>query len=183
MVLLNETKIMEVLDHPNIVKFYKKWEDHFCYSYLIEMIQGEDLFNFVQLRKNLNEEEVKFIIKELLTTLEYIHNSGIVHRDIKPENIMVEYGKKINKIKIIDFGFSIFEEDISLMTPRCGTPNFIAPEIFLKHPYGTKSDIFSTGVIMYYLMTGYLPFDSSEVLIIQKRIVENDLVVEAKNFS
>ncbi len=82
---------------------------------------------------------------------------------------MVELNKsktKIVKIKIIDFGFSIFLDELDEFTPRCGTVNFVAPEVISNESYDFKSDVFSLGVIMYYLLRGLLPFNSEEDIVV-----------------
>ena len=70
------------------------------------------------------------------------------------------------EVKIIDFGFATFVEDIDKDGPRCGTVNFVAPEILASEEYDTKSDVFSLGVILYYLIRGLLPFNSEEDFIV-----------------
>ena len=86
--------------------------------------------------------------------------------------VLTNANKEIHTVKIIDFGFSIFVEDIDETTPRCGTMNFIAPEVHdRKKTFGKKIDVFSIGVIMYFLLSGELPFDGSEGVLVRKNII------------
>ena len=178
--LKNEEKIMRVLVHPNIIQFYESCETHDLYTYVIELVKGTDLFEYTIKKKYLSEKITSYIIKNLLEALYSIHSSGIIHRDLKPENIMLELNKKneISKIKIIDFGFSIFKESIKKNTPRCGTKNYIAPEVLKGEDYGTQSDLFSLGVILFFLIRGELPFYSDEDYIVNKKTIEGDYDID-----
>ena len=99
------------------------------------------------------------VIKELLQVLEYMHGKQVTHRDIKLENII--YDPKTQKLKLIDFGFCCLGNQ-SLQTLYCGTPSYMAPEIVSKTPYcGPPTDVWATGVLMFCLSTGRLPFKAS----------------------
>ena len=91
--------------------------------------------------------------------LEYMHRKQVTHRDIKLENII--YDPKTQKLKLIDFGFCCLGNQ-SLQTLYCGTPSYMAPEIVSKTPYcGPPTDVWATGVLMFCLSTGRLPFKAS----------------------
>ena len=97
--------------------------------------------------------------------LEYCHIHNICHRDLKPENILLD---KDGTIKISDFGLSNlswkFKEGPNLLHTTCGTINYIAPEVIKNESYdGQKADIWSCGVILFYLLTGELPFEDTKV--------------------
>lgn len=83
-------------------------------------------------------------------------------------------GSHIKNIKLIDFGFAIFIEEIKEDSSKAGTVNFMAPEILQGKLYGTQSDVFSLGVILYFMLSGELPFYSEENEIVVKKIVEGD---------
>ena len=184
-VLINEEKIMKVLTHPNIVQFYESCETHNYHYYILELVKGTDLFDYTLKKGFLSEIETSKIVKKLLEALYQIHASGIIHRDLKPENIMLEINKKKNKVlkvKIIDFGFAIFEEEAKNGL-ICGTSNFMAPEILKGKNVGVSSDLFSLGVIMYFLISGELPFFSDEEYLVRKKIIEGDFNLEDEFFS
>lgn len=82
---------------------------------------------------------------------------NIIHRDIKPENLMF-VKKNTFQIKIVDFGLAEYVDDSEALFKRSGTPGYVAPEILKDKPYGSKSDMFSLGVILYQLLTGCTPF-------------------------
>ena len=103
---------MQILNHPNIVAFYESWEGYNTYNYVLEYIDGIDLFEYITTNGPIKEMEVIRLTKILLDTLQAVHNAGVIHRDLKPENIMlILQGTNIINLKLIDFGFAIFEEN------------------------------------------------------------------------
>ena len=103
---------------------------------------------------------------------------GIIHRDIKPDNILIEKSKKTQKIiriKLSDFGFSKTVIPGETLSRRCGTPAFIAPEILEQKGYGKKVDLWSAGVIFYYLVCKDVPFHSNDRQNLYKAIQTDEL--------
>jgi serine/threonine protein kinase len=107
---------------------------------------------------------------EPFPSAQYLHENGIVHRDIKPENILYMENSKDSTIKLADYGLSRCFEALDLnqgrvrMMSRCGSPNFVAPEVLDGSGYGKSCDIWSSGIILYILLCGFLPFDQAEVV-------------------
>ena len=153
----NEIDIYEYLKHDNIVN----QKEHFIYNdtqYLIfEFCENRDLSHLIDKRKKLKEIEVQYYITQLIQALIHLHDRNIVHRDLKLGNIFLT-GKM--ELKLGDFGLakklSFREEKISEMV---GTPAYMAPEILENKGYSLEVDIWSLGVIMYYLIIGKLPFN------------------------
>ena len=134
----------------------------------MEYICG-DLLNFIRKRSKLSESTAKIIFKQLMEGLKYIHSKNIVHRDIKLDNILIDLS---NTIKICDFGVSreILPGDI--MHEHCGTPAYIAPEIFKNNGYeGFGCDVWSAGVSLYYMLGGIQPFKGSNINELKKCII------------
>ncbi len=156
--------VMKVLDHENIIKFHESFETFDYIIYVIELVKGVDLFKHVTDQEFLEEVEVSFILRKILEALGYIHAVGLIHRDLKPENIMIildeTKGRQAGNIKIIDFGFSAYLEDLSQNMNACGTLNYVAPEIYQTQKYSFVSDVFAVGVILYFMIRGELPFNS-----------------------
>ena len=161
--LMREVKVLQELDHPNILKIYDFFIDEKkkrCYV-VLEFMRGGDLFDTVVTRAKkqsipFNELEARGIMYVTMKALEYIHDYDIVHRDIKPENLLLLAETSVPTIKIADFGFADKE---SVIKPGiCGTSGYMAPEIILGRPYGKGVDIFSLGVVMYILLAGYPPY-------------------------
>ena len=98
-----------------------------------------------------------------------MHKVGIVHRDLKPENLLLDSKRQI---KIADFGLSNIYENGQLLKTACGSPCYAAPEMIAGKPYyGLKSDIWSTGVILYAMLAGYLPFEDPDTAKLYKKIL------------
>lgn len=130
--------------------------------------------------EEFKEEEIRVIIKRLILAVNYIQNQNTVHRDIKPENVLLERPNDLSSIKLADFGLSIkagFEKTMSLNV-KCGTPAYMAPEMFIDNTYTKVIDMWSIGVIFYRLLNkGKIPFTKDEL----KKLARNtDLSVEDK---
>lgn len=95
-------------------------------------------------------------MRSILNAVAYIHSRGIVHRDLKPDNILIGDYNDLSTIKIADFGLSAKYDHVSFITldQHCGTLIFMAPEVASKKEYSKSVDIWSTGIIMYMLLTG-----------------------------
>ena len=122
---------------------------------------GGTLFDHIGKKKSYTESEARDICIVLFDTLSYIHSKGIAHRDLKPGNILLKHeDRDSDSIKIVDFGFAkVAPDDHSLIT-LCGSPGYCAPEILRRNFYGTKADMWSMGVIMFFLIGGHRPFEA-----------------------
>ncbi len=177
----NEVKIMSKLrKHNNIVKLFELFEteDHYCL--VMENIVGGNLLNAINKMNKIPENLAKIIFKQLIKTLQYIHSNGIVHRDIKPDNILLDLD---NTIKICDFGVSKIISEGQLIRDSCGTPAFVAPEILLDYPYDPfPTDIWSSGVVLYAMTTGFFPFRGVNETQLHKSIL-NGIFPKPKDIS
>lgn len=164
-----------VPEHPNIIKFFgfkenatytKKYgQGEKQVSYMgLELAQRGEIFDFVANLGAFPEPICRYYYKQMLTSLETIHASGITHRDIKPENIFI--GENYD-LKVADFGFSTMlagKRGDSLLTSIKGTLPYMAPEILEKRPYrGDAADLFASAIICFILNTGLPPFRRAEV--------------------
>ena len=132
----------------------------------MELASKGELYDNIQ--TNLTENEARFYFKQIINGVEYIHRNHISHRDLKPENILIDSN---NLIKIGDFGLSNLMKDGKLMKTACGSPFYAAPEIVGERKYeGTSVDIWSSGVILYALIVGCLPFDDDNITLLYKKI-------------
>ena len=163
---LQEIQVLKDLEHPNIIKVFEYYIDENSHYIISELITGGELYETIVKFRIFNEKKAAYIMKQILSALNYLHSHGIVHRDIKPENILVLKDDKNSKnkknsdeinIKIIDFGASIFFKENEILTLKVGSPYYIAPEVLNKH-YNEKCDIWSAGVVLYVMLTGNFPF-------------------------
>ena len=142
---------------------------------VFELFCGGNLQEYVYTNGPLSESLVSFILKNILEGLKYLHSKNIMHRDIKPENILFRTAniKEPNQIVIADFGLATSNDVKEYLFPKCGTPGFVAPEIYShnnpKEHYDLKCDLFSVGVTMYFMLTAGLPYSREKNLIIQNK--------------
>ena len=168
-----ETRIMKRLSKSNnIVKIFETYETkkHICI--VMEYICAGDLLGYIKKRSQLQEPVAKFIFKQIVLALQYIHENNIIHRDIKLDNILIDLD---NNIKICDFGVSKIINKGDIMLEQCGTPAYIAPEILLNKGYeGFGVDIWSAGVVLYAMLSGTVPFKGSNIKELHDAIISGD---------
>lgn len=153
------------LDHPNICRYLELFEDEYNYYFVSEFLTGGDLWDAVYGLfggyGGYSEETTAAIIKQILQGLQYLHKRGVIHRNIRSGNILFTERGKIN-VKIIDFDIAGTKtlEATSVYGGGVHGPFYCAPEIF-KNEYSDKIDIWSTGVILYFMLVGSLPFEGN----------------------
>jgi serine/threonine protein kinase len=164
---------MRNLHHKSIVKILETFESEKYILIIMEYISGGNLQNFVKKRRKLTEKTAKILFKQIIEGIQYIHSQGIVHRDIKLENILLDLN---NNIKICDFGVGKIIKPESTLYDQCGTPVYMAPEIIKNAGYkGFPVDIWSSGVALYIMLTGNIPFNRGKIHDLQYNIVNKDI--------
>ncbi|KAH8832627.1 kinase-like domain-containing protein [Flagelloscypha sp. PMI_526] len=159
----DEVNILDGLDHPNIIKFFEWFESRTKYYLSFELAAGGELSERVYDQISFGEPEAIGIVRQLLDGVKYLHDHDIVHRDLKPENIIYRTNDTDSSIVIIDFGISKHLHTATEQAEKVsGSYGFVAPEMLNKQRYGKKVDIWSTGIITYFLLGGYLPFRSED---------------------
>ena len=183
--LEKEIDILSSLDHPNIARFYEAFHDKNNFNIVMELCRGKLLSKFLKSNGGyLDERTSRIIIMRILHAVNYCHSLGIVHCDLKPDNIIFEIPKEEAEdnenndennnqnfldLKIVDFGLSSRIKKNQKLNNTVGTPYFIAPEI-LKGEYDERCDIWSIGIILYYLLSGKFPFNAQHNYEIFKKI-------------
>jgi len=179
----DELKLLKNLDHPNIIQVYESFEDDLHFFIVSELCGEGDLLTKLNKVQHFTECQAKYIIKQILSALAYIHNKNIVHCDIKLENIMVEEtiqdveNKQINfEVKLIDFGCARFliANQSKKMTEIVGTSLYLAPEV-ISGDHDEKCDIWSVGIILYTLLTSEYPFSGCNDKDIFEKILKGDI--------
>lgn len=150
--LVNEIQILRLLKHPNIVKLHEVYESKQHIYMVTDVLTGGTLQDFLQTHPNPKEDTVKKIMKIIMEILFYLQTSKVVHRDIKLENFLFA-DNSFEKIVLTDFGFSHLNNTKEFFFEKCGTPGYVAPEIFRTNSplQYDKIDIFGAGVIFYAL--------------------------------
>ena len=155
---ITEINILKILDHPNIIRAFEFFEDDEQFYIVMEHCQGGELFDEIIRQKQFTEYQTAQIVKQVLGCIIYLHGIGVAHRDIKPENLLLEEKSDLLTIKLIDFGVAT-RFDKNGLTGLTGTPSYVAPEV-ITGKYNEKCDVWSVGVIMYILLSGFPPFQA-----------------------
>lgn len=153
-----EIKLLERINHPNIIKLFETIETKNHVVLINEYADGGSLHSFLKSKVNrrCDEEDAKRFIKQVLSGLHYCHTRHIAHRDIKLENLLLD---SKGNVKIIDFGFSTCIPNEKKVKMFCGTPSYMAPEIVSKKEYsGPPADLWALGVLLYALLCGCFPY-------------------------
>ncbi|XP_029695080.1 triple functional domain protein isoform X4 [Takifugu rubripes] len=157
--VLQEIRLLQTLDHPNLVKLLDTYEMANSYVLVLEMADQGRFLDYVVSWGNLTEEKVALYLREILEALHYLHGWRIAHLDLKPENIVVEHASSQPVIKLTDFGDAVqLNPASSYIHPLLGSPEFSAPELVLGQPSSLTSDIWSLGVVTYIVLSGASPF-------------------------
>ncbi|KAF5941426.1 hypothetical protein HYC85_019068 [Camellia sinensis] len=145
---------------------------------VLEYVTGGELFDRIASKGKLSESRGRKLFQQLIDGVSYCHNKGVYHRDLKLENVLVDAK---GNIKITDFGLSALPQhfrDDGLLHTTCGSPNYVAPEILANRGYdGATSDTWSSGVILYVILTGYLPFDDRNLAVLYQKIFKGEVQI------
>ena len=162
---LIERNILELCDFPFIVKLQFAFQTEKKFYIGIEYVPGGELFHYLSTNGDLPLFQIKLYVAEIALALDYMHNHNILYRDLKPENILIAAD---GHIKITDFGNS---KICNRTATFCGTPEYIAPEMLSKNPYGIQADWWALGCLTYELLYGFAPFSNKN----SKTMFENIL--------
>ena len=171
-----EIDILKLCHHPNIVRLLDHLENLDYIFIVMEYIEGGTLGQYIKKHNfNFTEHQAENIIYQIAQGVKYLHSYGIVHRDLKPDNIMITQPNDLGVLKIMDFGLSKILSSQEKMVDGFGTLSYVAPEVLLRSPYNKEVDIWSLGVILYYILCGHLPFRGNKEIIIAEKIVNDEL--------
>uniref|UniRef100_A0A8H8CQV7 non-specific serine/threonine protein kinase n=1 Tax=Psilocybe cubensis TaxID=181762 RepID=A0A8H8CQV7_PSICU len=166
-----EFEYMRTLRHPHIIKLYEVISTPTDIIFVLEFAGGE-LFNYIVNNGRMDEARARRFFQQIISGIEYSHRLKIVHRDLKPENLLLD--DDLN-VKIADFGLSNEISDGDFLTTSCGSPNYAAPEVIRGGVYaGPEIDVWSTGVILYVMLTGRLPFEDEDVQLLFQKISQGN---------
>lgn len=236
---VNEIKILQKLEHPNVIKIYELFEDEESFFIVTEYIGEGNLLNKIEAMETRDEVIIGIIMHQTLSAVAYLHKNNIVHGDLKPENIMISsassnvkpkhsfntsakidmqaldkicsataaktnqktnnnaseshldllkmkkvYFKNLSnfQIKLIDFGCSkVLTRKHYKFEDVIGTCHYMSPEV-AQNKYNEKCDLWSCGVIMYVLLSGYLPFAGETEKEIEENIISFNFSLEIPEF-
>ena len=180
-----EITILNNLSHENIIKIIDYVETYKHIYIILEYFESSNLFEYFK-KKNyeLNELFVRYIIKQLVLIIDYLSINNIVHRDLKPENILIKsIGQKI-EVKLIDFGLARYLGNNELIyNEPYGTLTYAAPEIILNNDYDSSVDMYSIGIISFFLLSRSLPFMGKSENEIATKIIKNDYTFNSSRWN
>ena len=178
------------LNHPAIVSVYDTGEDHGLGSdaadvpYIVmEFVEGQTLREVLKVEGRLPPRRAMEIVAEVCGALDFSHRNGIVHRDIKPANVMIT---RAGAVKVMDFGIARAIADNSATVTQTaaviGTAQYLSPEQARGETVDARSDVYSTGCLLYELVTGHPPFTGdSPVAVAYQHVRENPVVPSSEN--
>ena len=170
--LEREIRIMKKMYHNNIVHLYQVIENVKQLFIVMEYISGKELFDYIIHKKHLDEMESCKFYQQIISGIEYLGKTKVAHRDLKPENLLLDSKKNI---KIVDFGLSNTYCQDELLVTACGSPCYAAPEMLSGEKYdGVNIDIWSSGIVLYAMLCGYLPFEDNNNPKLYKKIIKGD---------
>jgi 5'-AMP-activated protein kinase catalytic alpha subunit len=171
--IIREMRMLSELDNEHVIKVFQIYEDDNHYLIIMEYCEGGELFNYIVKNQKLSENETAFFFYQIIKGVEYIHSKGIAHRDLKPENLLLDKDKKL---KIIDFGLSNYFDGFQKLETPCGSPCYASPEMVGGNKYnGFFIDVWATGIILFAMLCGYLPFEDDNNDILFKQILNGKI--------
>ncbi|KAL1925668.1 uncharacterized protein VTP21DRAFT_551 [Calcarisporiella thermophila] len=157
-----EVAILRRMKHPHIVTLVDMYDNEKTIYLVMELVSGGDLVHYMNEKEpRPGEFECRNFTRQICLAVQYMHRENIVHRDLKPDNILLTEDIP-PLLKVTDFGLAKVADHISKFQTACGTPTYLAPEIIKKDEtsgYGKAVDIWSLGVVVYWMLIGRPPFD------------------------
>lgn len=178
--------LMDVQRHPNIIAFHGLFKCQLPIGHgplqwilVMEYCAFGDLHDDLMKKGPCDETRAGEIIGGLLSALAHVHAQGIVHRDVKCENILLsEHGRPV----LSDFGIAARLDDPVAMAKRCGSPGYSAPEVLNPERYDAKVDVFSAGVVLYFILSCQLPFSGPDVGSVLRRTLRCRVKLDSSHF-
>ncbi|CAG9333438.1 unnamed protein product [Blepharisma stoltei] len=170
-----EIKVLKNFHHCHIIRLYEVIESPSNLALVLEYLPGGEVYTYLDRNGKIPEDRTRVYIQQIISGVEYIHNMRLTHRDIKLENLLLD---EFGSIKLADFGLSNFMADGDFLKTCCGSPNYAAPEVLAGQKYsGPEVDIWSMGVVLYTLLSGFLPFDDSNLASLFAKIRNGNFVI------
>ncbi|CAD8043716.1 unnamed protein product [Paramecium primaurelia] len=165
--IISENTILSNISHPFLIKMLGFTQDERYLYFLLEYVQGGELFTYLRNKGKLENDEAVFYASQVVLMFEYLHSKNIVYRDLKPENLLIGSD---GYLKLTDFGFAKQVEGRTYTL--CGTPEYLAPEILLNKGHGKPVDWWCLGILIYEMLAGIDPFNDEDPMAIYQKILK-----------
>lgn len=168
--VLQEMRVMRRLDHPYIAKLFSCLQDNQYIYFVLELLQGGELFTHLRNRGKLSEPSARFYAASVVYAFTTLHSQKIAYRDLKPENLVMDSD---GFVKLVDFGLA--KQLLSGKTwTLCGTPDYLAPEIILNEGHDLAVDYWALGVLIYEMVVGAPPFYAEDPMEVYEKILSGN---------
>jgi tRNA A-37 threonylcarbamoyl transferase component Bud32 len=168
--VLQEMRIMRRIDHPYIARLFSALQDSSYIYFVLELLQGGELFTHLRNRGKLSEQSARFYGATVVYAFTTLHAKKIAYRDLKPENLVMDAN---GFVKLVDFGLA--KQLLSGKTwTLCGTPDYLAPEIILNEGHDLAVDYWALGVLLYEMVVGAPPFYAEDPMEVYEKILSGN---------
>lgn len=176
--MVQEIRIHSSMSHQYVVSLHSYFEDESNMYIILELCRKRSLMEMHKRRKTLTPPEVRYFMRQIVLACVYMHENKVIHRDLKLGNLFINDNMEI---KVGDFGLATrLSHEGERKKTVCGTPNYIAPEILLKKGHSFEVDIWSIGCIMYTLLVGSPPFETSSLKTTYTKIKNNEYYMPSR---
>lgn len=166
-----EVKIIQLLEHPNIIQCNGFFEDSQCMYVFMPFYENGNLQQLIDKKEGIHTLQIKYMFYQILQAVKYLHTQHVCHCDIKPENILID--STGIEVILADFGCSIKTDDFIVPNGR-GTPLYMSPECIENDPHdGRPSDVWSCGILLFTMFTGDTPFKNPKTMDELKDWIQN----------
>jgi CRP-like cAMP-binding protein len=165
--VLNELRVMRRIDHPFIAKLFCALQDNRHIYFVLELLQGGELFTHLRNRGKLSEQTARFYSASVVYAFSTLHAKRIAYRDLKPENLVMDSN---GYCKLVDFGLAKQLHSGKTWT-LCGTPDYLAPEIILNEGHDLAVDYWALGVLIFEMVVGAPPFYAEDPMEVYEKIL------------
>ncbi len=168
--ILMEKTILEMLDHPFILKLFSSMQDEKYIYFVLELLQGGELFTWLRKSGRFDEKDSKFFGAQVVLGFWHMHTKKVAYRDLKPENLVLD---SKGYLKIVDLGLAKVVDGKTWTL--CGTPDYLAPEIILNEGHDKAVDYWALGVLIFELVAGVPPFYADDPMEVYEKILSSSM--------